>query len=134
MKLHLSASALSYLSSSCVFFNPVSMNTRSWKILSWNVRGINSDKKWNSIRDCIVESGCDIVCLQETKRAVFDLSFVRFFCPPSFDRFEFLPSVGASGGSIILWKSNFFKATWCFKTIMQHLSSSPLIIVVPPGF
>lgn len=85
MKLHLSASALSYLSSSCVFFfNPVSMNTRSWKILNWNVRGINSDKKWNSIRDRIVESGCDIVCLQETKRAVFDLSFVRFFLSPFF--------------------------------------------------
>jgi len=90
------------------------MNTRSWKVLSWNVRGINSDKKWNSIRDRITESFCDIICLQETKRAQFDATFIRNFCPPSFDRFDCIPFVGASGGSIVIWKSCSFKGTRVF--------------------
>ena len=56
-------------------------NIKSWKILCWNVRGINSVNKWDSIRDKIVESGCDIVCLQETKRETFDLQYIKNFCP-----------------------------------------------------
>lgn len=90
------------------------MNTRPWKILCWNVRGINSDKKWTSIRDRILESNCDIACFQETKRGVFDPSFIRLFAPASFDRFESLPSVGASGGSLIIWKSALFAGTLVF--------------------
>jgi len=92
------------------------MNNRSWKVLSWNVRGINSDKKWNSIRDKIVESGCDIACLQGTKREHFDANFIRSFCPP-FDCFEFLPSVGASGGSIIIWKGLLFSGFCVFQNL-----------------
>jgi len=90
------------------------MSTRSWKVLSWNVCGINSDKKWNSIRDWIIESFCDIICLQETKRAQFDVNFIQKFCPPSFDTFDFIPSVGASGGSIVIWKNCFFRGTRVF--------------------
>jgi len=45
--------------------------------LCWNVRGVNLDKKWNAIRDRIVDSKCDIVCLQETKREHFDDLFLR---------------------------------------------------------
>lgn len=62
-------------------------------------------QKWNSIRDRIVQSSYDIACLQETKRDHFDLNFIRLFCPPC-DCFEFLPSLGASRGSIILQKSS----------------------------
>lgn len=57
------------------------MNHRSWKVLCWNVRGINLDKKWNSIRDRIMERNYDIACFQETKRSFFDLSFIHQFCP-----------------------------------------------------
>lgn len=39
------------------------MNTRTWKIFYLNVRGVNSDKKWNSIPDKVVECGCEIVSL-----------------------------------------------------------------------
>jgi len=91
-----------------------SSKIRLWKVLSWNVRGLNSEKKWDAIRDKIVESGCDIVCLQETKRETFDLQFLRKFCPKSFDAFEFLPSVGASGGVITIWKSHLFDGSLIF--------------------
>jgi hypothetical protein len=78
------------------------INNRSWHILCWNVRGINSRDKWVAIRSKIQESNCDIICLQETKRENFDQSYLRNFCSPQYDRFEFNPSVGASGGTIII--------------------------------
>lgn len=84
---------------------------KSWNVLCWNVRGINSEGKWESIRNKIVESQCDIVCIQETKREVFDLPFIKLFCPPPFDSFCFLPSVGASGGMLVVWKGAVFSGT-----------------------
>jgi exonuclease III len=78
------------------------MSNRTWSVLSWNVRGINSDKKWDAVRDRVLNNNCDIVCLQETKKSSFDLMFIKKICPSSFDAFEFIPSVGASGGSIII--------------------------------
>lgn len=78
------------------------MATRNWNILCWNVKGINSDKKWDAVRDRIVESKCDIVCLQETKKQSFDLMFMKKNRTPSFDAFEYIPSLGAFGGSIVI--------------------------------
>lgn len=77
------------------------MNIRHWNVLSWNVRGINFDKTWDAVRDRILNSACDIVCLQETKRENFDLQFIRKICPPYFDQFVFLPSAG--GIIAIIW-------------------------------
>lgn len=79
-----------------------------------NVRGVNSEKKWNAIRDRIVDSHCDIVCLQQTKKEHFDDHFLRNICPSTFDKYIFLPSVGASGGSIVIWKSFFFQENLVF--------------------
>jgi exonuclease III len=72
-------------------------NNRQWRILCWNVRGINSQPKLTAIRSKISEKSCDIICLQETKKEFFDQSFVKKFCPSSFYCFEFTPSVDASG-------------------------------------
>jgi len=83
---------------------------KKWKVLSWNVRGLNSSRKWDTIKNKIVDAGCDIVCLQETKTELVDLAFLKKFCPPEFDAFVFLPSIGASGGILIAWKGNKFSA------------------------
>jgi exonuclease III len=77
-------------------------SNRLWKILNWNLRGINSEKKWLALASKISESNCDIVCLQETKRELFDIQYLRNFCPKKFNKFEYMPSVGASGGLIII--------------------------------
>jgi len=90
------------------------MATRTWKVLSWNVRGINSDKKWDAVRDRFVESSCDIICLQETKKDSFDKHFVNKICPSDFYAFDYISAIGASGGSIIIWKSCFFSTTRIF--------------------
>ena len=74
------------------------MNNHSWNILCWNVRGINAMEKCDAVRDKIEESACSVVCLQETKREHFEMSFIRKFAPRRFDHFDYIPSVGASGG------------------------------------
>lgn len=86
----------------------LNQNNRKWNVLCWNVRGINSDEKWTAIRSKVIESQCDILCLQETKREHFDSTYLRNFCPPQLDCFEYIPSIGASGGSIIIWNGTRF--------------------------
>jgi exonuclease III len=88
---------------------------KCWKVLCWNVRGINSDDKWTPIKDTITEAGCDVFCLQETKRQSFDSLFLKKFSPTGFDSFEFLPSIGASGGVLTAWKSNIFSGHLMFQ-------------------
>jgi hypothetical protein len=63
----------------------------------------------------IIESNYDIISIQETKRSEFDLSYIRKFCPRSFDAFCFLPSVGASGGILVAWKSSIFSGIEVFQ-------------------
>jgi hypothetical protein len=46
---------------------------RTWNILNWNIRGLNSDDKCNAVRSKIEESSCVIYCLQETKRQIKDV-------------------------------------------------------------
>jgi exonuclease III len=81
-------------------------NYSEWSVLSHNVRGINSSVKWNDIRCAIRESGCEVICLQETKKELIDTVYLKNFCPNQFDSFAYVPSVGNSGGSIIIWKSS----------------------------
>jgi len=52
--------------------------------------------------------------LQETKREQFDNNYIKNFCPGDFDLFEFLPSVGASGGILVAWRSAAFEGQLVF--------------------
>jgi exonuclease III len=74
----------------------------------WNVCGINSQGKWDALRDKITESAASVVCLQETKREHFDSSYLRKFCPRQLDKFAFQTSVGASGVLLIVWNGALF--------------------------
>jgi exonuclease III len=58
---------------------------KKWKVLCWNVRGLNANKKWDAIRDRISESNCDVICMQQTRRQSFDMAFIKKFCPRGFD-------------------------------------------------
>jgi exonuclease III len=61
-----------------------------------------------ALENKIEESGCDIICLQETKRQTFDMDYIKIICPRKFNKFEYLPSVGASGGIITIWNGSIF--------------------------
>jgi exonuclease III len=88
---------------------------RTWKILNWNLRGINLEKKWLALSSKIEESGCDIICLQETKRESFTMEYIRKFCPRKFSDFKFLTSVGASEGILTVWNGAMFKGELDFQ-------------------
>ena len=87
------------------------MNSQNWNILCWNIRGLNGSSKWDAIRNNIDESGCSIVCIQETKRELIDVSFIRNFAPRCFNHFDFITSNGASGGLLTLWCGSIFGGT-----------------------
>jgi hypothetical protein len=72
------------------------LTRRKWRILCWNVCGLNSENRRREVRSKIEESECDIISLQETKFAIFDWRLIRKFCPKHFDSFAYSPSVGAS--------------------------------------
>lgn len=74
------------------------MSSLLWNIVCWNICGLNSDNKCLALRNKIDETGCSIVCPQETKKGEFGRSLIRKCCPRCFDRFEFVHSSGASGG------------------------------------
>jgi len=83
-------------------------NNKQYSILVWNIKGINSQEKWNATRAKINESSCQILCLQETKRENFDILYLKKFCSKHLNAFAFSPSVGASGGIITIWNGNMF--------------------------
>ena len=82
--------------------------------MTWNVRGINSEWKWNPVKNKITDSACDVIYLQETKKEMFESSFLRNISPTSIDSYVALPSVGASGGILIAWKSSMFEGQQTF--------------------
>lgn len=69
---------------------------------------MNAENKLLSLRQKIDESDCQVLCLQETKKENFDLSEIKKFAPKRFDSFAFSPSMGASGGILIVWASRTF--------------------------
>jgi exonuclease III len=83
--------------------------------MNWNIRGINSEKKWLALASKIDECGYAIICIQETKREDFYIQFIRNFAPKKFNKFEFLPSIGASGGIIIFWNGSLFQGSLEFQ-------------------
>jgi hypothetical protein len=46
----------------CFISYPVSNHNKNWKVLSWNVRGLNDSRKWSAIRNTIEESACVVLC------------------------------------------------------------------------
>lgn len=93
-------------------------HNRVWKILSHNVWGINGQEKWNSLRNKIKETCCDIICLQETKCEHFEQSYLRKFCPRHYDKFYSHPSIG--GNDYHLARSKSLRSTDIWKWIYTN--------------
>jgi hypothetical protein len=75
---------------------------KKWIVLCWNIRGLNAKSKQLALLNAINISGCSMVCLRETKKCDFDMSFIKSCCPRRFDDFVFIPSDGASSVLIII--------------------------------
>jgi mannosylglycoprotein endo-beta-mannosidase len=75
-------------------------------ILVWNVRGLNSVTRRDAVRVVVNSYKIDVVCLQETKMVTVSRQIVLSMLGCDFDNnYIFLPSVGASGGILIAWRS-----------------------------
>ena len=61
------------------------------------------------------ESAAGIMCLQETKRENFDLTYIHKVFPQRFNKFEYLPSIGASGGILTAWNGALFTGELMFQ-------------------
>lgn len=81
---------------------------RKWNIINWNVRGINSQDRWDDLGLKIEESACNIMCFRETKKEIFDQNIIKNFFPRRFNKYVFEPSTGSSGGLIIIWNGHTF--------------------------
>jgi hypothetical protein len=88
----------------------MSNHNRNWKVLSWNVRGMNDNRKWNAIRNKIEKMHVWPFVFRKPKTSI-DLNYLRNFCPRRFSNFAFSPSDGASGGLLIAWNGNQFSGT-----------------------
>ena len=79
------------------------VTTRSWKILCWNVRGLNSDTRQRTVREKVSESQCSVVCLQETKLQDVSMNIVRQCLGNTYESFFYLPAAGTRGGILVAW-------------------------------
>ena len=70
-------------------------------ILVWNARGLNQRDRRNSVRDVVLSSGVDVVCLQETKVEVMTQRLFLSVFGSEFDKFVALPAAGMRGGVVI---------------------------------
>jgi exonuclease III len=87
-----------------VLFALVSMNPE--RVLIWNVRGLNSSARQDSVRSLVASSKIDIICLQETKLDVVTRGVLLSALGSEFLNFIELPAVGASGGILVAWKQD----------------------------
>jgi exonuclease III len=86
------------------------------KIITWNIRGLNSKSKQRILRDCIKEESPNILMLQEMKCAGMEaeIIFQRIWKGCNYIHTD---SVGASGGLAILWNPNHTILSGPFSTI-----------------
>ena len=71
------------------------------KILIWNVRGLNSSSRQDSLRSLVDYSQLNIVCVQETKITDISRRIILSALRADFLDYVVVPSAGASGGILI---------------------------------
>ena len=80
-------------------------------ILCWNVRGLNSRARQDSVRTLVSSAKIDIVCLQETKMSVLSRATLLSMLGSDFSHWIDLPAAGASGGILVAWRQGLGPAT-----------------------
>ena len=73
------------------------------KIITWNVRASGSHRQRRSIKHVIGREDSDIVVLQEVKKEYVDRRFVGSVWRSRFKEWILLPSIGSSGGNLLMW-------------------------------
>ena len=72
-------------------------------VLSWNIRGIAKKANRDNLQMLIQSQQPSIVCLQETKKEIIDISFRKSAGAWDDKCWVEIPSCGMSGGLAIFW-------------------------------
>jgi exonuclease III len=76
---------------------------QNYKIMSWNVRGLNNPALQEDVKQVISTFNPDLIYLQETKLSCLNNFTIRSILAPQFENsFVFLPATGPRGGGILL--------------------------------
>ncbi|OVA19313.1 hypothetical protein BVC80_521g126 [Macleaya cordata] len=79
------------------------------KIISWNIRGLNSFDKINVIKDIVKKERVSVIAIQETKMSKVSDWFIKsFWGSDSYDWLH-IPSNDRSGGIILVWDDSVLK-------------------------
>lgn len=81
-------------------------------ILNWNIRGINSSRKRQILKDHLSQHKIDIVLIQETKKENFSNRILKTISS-KLDLWHWLPARGRSGGILFGGDSNKIKILAC---------------------
>ncbi len=84
------------------------IRNRTFKFLSWNVRGLNNRAKCTGIKNFIKGCRCAVVCLQETKLSSLSEAKFRSFCGFHLSNFRALDALGTRGGLVTAWNPALF--------------------------
>ena len=80
-----------------------------FRLLSWNVRGINDRDKKVLLKSFLRDWRCDLMCLQETKMEAISLSDVRALLGNHSVDFAALNAVGLSGSVLVMWDKSAYR-------------------------
>lgn len=72
--------------------------------MSWNIRGLGHDEKIVAIRNAIKQNNVTICSILESKKEIVTDSLIRSLWGNSGCSYLYVPSEGASGGIIMMWK------------------------------
>jgi exonuclease III len=101
----------------CSFMCSMDNAIQNYKILSWNVRGLNNPAKREDVRQVISSLKPDHICLQETKLSSFNPAIIRNTLGQDFvNNFVYLPAIESRGGILIAARDD---VCW-----LQHLSQT----------
>jgi exonuclease III len=89
-----------------------------YKILVWNVRGLNSSARQSVVLKVVRDHLISIVCLQESKIQNVSSQLLVDACGPTFKHHFAVPSIGATGGLLIAWDEDVVHLDLC--TSNQH--------------
>jgi hypothetical protein len=59
------------------FCLPMDSVTHQYKIMSWNIRGMNNSARQEDLKQIVTTFQPDLICIQETKIAVINFTLVR---------------------------------------------------------
>lgn len=80
-----------------------------FKLISWNVRGLNDLEKIRIVKSLVIDWNADILCFQETKLEGEIKELVNQTWGRRWVRFECLEASGTRGGILMLWDSRVWK-------------------------